>query len=273
MKTLAIRLEDEQHARLTILSKLGAVGHGHHPAAIDAHLAKLAADPELSAKAEGSRPPSTAKRPSSETPSLRCSGPPSRPTARPPRAEPSLRRGVRSSRSNGPLAPPQTNLKQASCISRKGFPRRNSTTIRAAFMQRLAYNEYRTGIEQNDRHEQPNQSIYFSLATQGIGLSPRSRPTRRHRRLQHPSIEHGAICQPRPDVLKAIADAWAWTWPTSTPQRATSSRRVAELRALPAQQVRRPAGQRHTRTRTASPASPPSTATTRRPEPRRRRNQ
>lgn len=54
MKTLAIRLEDEQHARLTILSKLSAVSVTDTiRTAIDEHLAKLAADPELSAKAEG----------------------------------------------------------------------------------------------------------------------------------------------------------------------------------------------------------------------------
>lgn len=54
MKTLAIRLEDEQHARLTILSKLSDVSVTDTlRTAIDEHLAKLAADPELSAKAEG----------------------------------------------------------------------------------------------------------------------------------------------------------------------------------------------------------------------------
>lgn len=54
MKTLAIRLEDEQHARLTILAKLADESVTDTiRAAIDTHLAKLAADPELSAKAEG----------------------------------------------------------------------------------------------------------------------------------------------------------------------------------------------------------------------------
>lgn len=53
MKTLAIRLEDEQHARLTILAKLGGVSLTDTIRdAIDTHLAKLAADPEISAKAE-----------------------------------------------------------------------------------------------------------------------------------------------------------------------------------------------------------------------------
>lgn len=53
MKTLAIRLEDEQHARLTILSKLSEVSVTDAiRTAIDGHLAKLAADPELSAKAK-----------------------------------------------------------------------------------------------------------------------------------------------------------------------------------------------------------------------------
>lgn len=54
MKTLAIRLEDDQHARLTILAKLSDESVTDTiRAAIDAHLTKLAADPELSAKAEG----------------------------------------------------------------------------------------------------------------------------------------------------------------------------------------------------------------------------
>lgn len=52
MKTLAIRLEDEQHARLTILSRLAEVSITDTiRTAIEEHLAKLAADPELSAKA------------------------------------------------------------------------------------------------------------------------------------------------------------------------------------------------------------------------------
>lgn len=54
MKTLAIRLEDEQHARLTILAKLSEESVTDViRTAIDDHLAKLAADPEVSAKAEG----------------------------------------------------------------------------------------------------------------------------------------------------------------------------------------------------------------------------
>lgn len=53
MKALAIRMEDEQHARLTILSKLSEVSVTDTiRTAIDQYLAKLAADPELSAKAE-----------------------------------------------------------------------------------------------------------------------------------------------------------------------------------------------------------------------------
>lgn len=53
MKALAIRLEDEQHARLTILSKLAEVAVTDTiRAAIDERLAKMAADPEVSAKAE-----------------------------------------------------------------------------------------------------------------------------------------------------------------------------------------------------------------------------
>lgn len=53
MKTLAIRLEDEQHARLTILSKLAEVSVTDTiRTAIEHQLEKLAADPELSAKAE-----------------------------------------------------------------------------------------------------------------------------------------------------------------------------------------------------------------------------
>lgn len=54
MKTLAIRLEDDQHARLTILAKLSDESVTDTiRTAIDTHLDKLAADPELSAKAEG----------------------------------------------------------------------------------------------------------------------------------------------------------------------------------------------------------------------------
>lgn len=53
MKTLAIRLEDEQHARISILAKLADVSVTDAIRdAIDAHAEKLAADPEVSAKAE-----------------------------------------------------------------------------------------------------------------------------------------------------------------------------------------------------------------------------
>lgn len=53
MKTLAIRLDDELHARLSILAKLsGASVVDTIRAALDVHLAKLAEDPEISAKAE-----------------------------------------------------------------------------------------------------------------------------------------------------------------------------------------------------------------------------
>jgi hypothetical protein len=53
MKTLAIRLEDEQHARISILAKLANVSVTDAIRdAIDAHAEKLAADPEVSAKAE-----------------------------------------------------------------------------------------------------------------------------------------------------------------------------------------------------------------------------
>lgn len=53
MKALAIRLEDEQHARLTILSKLADVSVTDTiRTAIDERLATMAADPDISAKAE-----------------------------------------------------------------------------------------------------------------------------------------------------------------------------------------------------------------------------
>ena len=53
MKSLAIRLEDEQHARLVILAKLSEVSLTDTiREAIDTHLAKLASDPTISAKAE-----------------------------------------------------------------------------------------------------------------------------------------------------------------------------------------------------------------------------
>ncbi|MGL4299651.1 MAG: ribbon-helix-helix protein, CopG family [Candidatus Neomicrothrix subdominans] len=53
MKTLAIRLEDEQHARLSILAKLSNQSVTDViRVAIDERLVHLAADPEVSAKAE-----------------------------------------------------------------------------------------------------------------------------------------------------------------------------------------------------------------------------
>ena len=53
MKTLAIRLEDDQHARLTILAKLSGVSVTDAiRAAIEGHIDKLAADTDISAKAE-----------------------------------------------------------------------------------------------------------------------------------------------------------------------------------------------------------------------------
>ncbi len=53
MKTLAIRLEDEQHARLSILAKLaGITVTDTIRDALDAHLTTLATNPEISAKAE-----------------------------------------------------------------------------------------------------------------------------------------------------------------------------------------------------------------------------
>ncbi len=53
MKTLAIRLEDEQHARLSMLSKLSEVSMTDAiRAAIEVHIAKLAADPAILARAE-----------------------------------------------------------------------------------------------------------------------------------------------------------------------------------------------------------------------------
>jgi predicted DNA-binding protein len=53
MKTLAIRLEDEQHARLSILAKLSGVSLTDTiREAIDNRIATLAADPKIAAKAE-----------------------------------------------------------------------------------------------------------------------------------------------------------------------------------------------------------------------------
>ena len=52
MKTLAIRLEDEQHARLSILAKLaGSSVTDTIRDAIETHLTSLANNPEISAKA------------------------------------------------------------------------------------------------------------------------------------------------------------------------------------------------------------------------------
>lgn len=80
MKTLAIRLEDEQHARLSILAKLSDVSLTDTIRdAIEAHLAKLAADPTISAKAEELTAAIAARPLSSTTPSPPCSG-----VARPP---------------------------------------------------------------------------------------------------------------------------------------------------------------------------------------------
>jgi predicted DNA-binding protein len=53
MKTLAIRLEDESHARLTILSKLSGLSVTDTiRTAIDEHLSTLASQPDIAAKAE-----------------------------------------------------------------------------------------------------------------------------------------------------------------------------------------------------------------------------
>lgn len=54
MKTLAIRLEDEQHARLSILSKLaGESLTDTIRTALDAHIERLAADTKVSSRAQG----------------------------------------------------------------------------------------------------------------------------------------------------------------------------------------------------------------------------
>lgn len=53
IKTLAVRLEPEQHARLTILAKLADTTVADLiRGAIEERLAKLAADPAVAAKAE-----------------------------------------------------------------------------------------------------------------------------------------------------------------------------------------------------------------------------
>lgn len=56
MKTLAIRLEDEQHARLTMLAKLAdqSVTDAIRQA-IDDYIASTASNPEISAKADALR--------------------------------------------------------------------------------------------------------------------------------------------------------------------------------------------------------------------------
>lgn len=56
MKTLAIRLEDEQHARLQILAKLSAESITDViRQAVEAKLDLMAANPDLSAKADALR--------------------------------------------------------------------------------------------------------------------------------------------------------------------------------------------------------------------------
>ena len=53
MKTLAIRLEDDMHARLNILAKLANQSLTDTIRdAIEAHVVKLSADPAISAKAD-----------------------------------------------------------------------------------------------------------------------------------------------------------------------------------------------------------------------------
>jgi predicted DNA-binding protein len=53
VKTLAIRLEDDAHARLALLSKLSGLSITDTiRTAIDGHLAALAAQPDIAAKAE-----------------------------------------------------------------------------------------------------------------------------------------------------------------------------------------------------------------------------
>lgn len=56
MKTLAIRLEDELHTRLSMLSKLSGTSlNDTIRVAIEKHLDTLAADPAITAKAEEMR--------------------------------------------------------------------------------------------------------------------------------------------------------------------------------------------------------------------------
>lgn len=53
MKTLAIRLDDDLHAQLNLVAKLqGVTVTEAIRTAIEAHVTQLAADPELSARAE-----------------------------------------------------------------------------------------------------------------------------------------------------------------------------------------------------------------------------
>lgn len=54
MKTLAIRLEEEQHAQLTMLAQLaGNTITDEIRAALEAHIQTKRADPELTSKAQG----------------------------------------------------------------------------------------------------------------------------------------------------------------------------------------------------------------------------
>lgn len=53
MKTLAIRLEDEQHARLTVLARIREVSVTDAiRAAIEAHITAISQDPEVTAKVQ-----------------------------------------------------------------------------------------------------------------------------------------------------------------------------------------------------------------------------
>jgi hypothetical protein len=53
MKTLAIRLEDEQHARLTILARISGVSVTDAiRTAVETYIATVAGNPDVSAKAE-----------------------------------------------------------------------------------------------------------------------------------------------------------------------------------------------------------------------------
>ena len=53
MKTLAIRLEDEQHARLTVLARIREVSVTDAiRTAIEAHITAISQDPEVTAKVQ-----------------------------------------------------------------------------------------------------------------------------------------------------------------------------------------------------------------------------